>query len=100
VELLSPNGGEVLESGNVHRIQWEMIEPKYPVTATVRLYYSTDGGANWGLITTLGGSFVRSYDWIPLVQVTKTKCKVKVAISYSTGTTAADVSDGYFTIQP
>jgi len=102
VELLSPNGGEVLESGVIHTIQWEMIEPKYPVTATVRLYYSTDGGAIWGLITTLDGSFgsPRSYDWIPLVQTTKTKCKVKVVITYTTGITATDTSDGYFTILP
>jgi len=66
----------------------------------VRLYYSMDGGATWSLITTLDGSF-RTYDWIPLAQTTKTKCKVKVAISYTTGiATATDMSDGYFTIQP
>jgi hypothetical protein len=98
VKLLTPNGGEVLESGVIHQIQWEIYGTKYPVE-TVRLYCSTDGGATWGLITTLDGSF-RSYDWIPLVQITKTRCKVKVVISYSNGMTAADMSDGYFTIQP
>jgi len=67
--------------------------------ATQKLYYSMDGGATWGLITTLDGSF-GSYDRVPLVQITKTKCKVKVAISYTKGITAADMGDGYFTIQP
>jgi len=66
---------------------------------TVKLYNSMDGGATWSLITTLDGSF-KSYDWIPLVQITKTKCKVKVAITDTKGTTASDISDGYLTIAP
>jgi hypothetical protein len=99
VKLLSPNGGEVLESGLPHPIQWEINETKDPVT-TVKLYYSMDGGATWSLITTLDGSF-RSYDWIPLVQITKTKCKVKVVIYDTKGVAAAsDISDSYFTNLP
>jgi hypothetical protein len=99
VRLLWPNGGEVYESGRYYQMWWEVYGTKYPV-ATVKLYYSMDGGTTWSLITTLDGSF-RSYDWLPLAQTTKTKCKVKVAISYTTGiATATDISDGYFTIQP
>ena len=96
VELLYPNGGGVYQSGSSYRIGWN-IWTKSPV-ATARLYYSVDGGASWSLIATLDGSF-GYYEWIPLVQTTKTKCKIKVAIS-DTGITAADMSDGYFTIQP
>jgi C1A family cysteine protease/uncharacterized OB-fold protein len=99
VKLLSPNGGEVLESGDIHQIQWEINGTKYAV-ATVKLYYSMNGGTTWSLITTLDGSF-RSYDWIPLVQITKTKCKVKAVIYDTKGVAAAnDMSDSYFTIQP
>jgi hypothetical protein len=99
VKLLTPNGGEVLESGSSYPIQWEINGTKYPV-ATVKLYCSMDGGATWGLITTLDGSF-RSYDWIPLVQITKTKCKIKIAMIDTRGiATGNDMSDGYFTIQP
>jgi hypothetical protein len=98
VKLLGPNGGEVLESGSSYPMQWEIYGTKNPV-ATVKLYYSMDGGATWSLITTLDGIF-RSYDWIPLVQTTKTKCKVKVAITDTKGVTSFDISDGYFTIQP
>ena len=98
VKLFSPNGGEVLESGVIHQIQWEINGTKYPV-ATVKLYYTINSGTTWSLITTLDGSF-RSYDWIPLVQITKTKCKVKVAITDTKGVTTPDMSDGYFTIQP
>jgi hypothetical protein len=58
-----------------------------------------DGGTTWSLITTLD-STLRSYDWIPLVQITKSKCKVKIVI-YDKGIPAAnDMSDSYFTIQP
>jgi C1A family cysteine protease/uncharacterized OB-fold protein len=99
VKLFSPNGGEVLESGDIHQIQWEINGTRYPV-ATVKLYYTMDGGTTWSLITTLDGSF-RSYDWIPLVQITKTKCKVKAVIYDTKGVAAAnDMSDSYFTIQP
>jgi hypothetical protein len=98
VKLLGPNGGEVLESGSSYPIQWEIYGTKYPV-ATIKLYYTMDGGATWSLITTLDGSF-RNYDWIPLAQTTKTKCKVRVAIADTKGVTAYDISDGYFTIRP
>jgi hypothetical protein len=99
VKLLSPNGGEVLESGDIYQIKWEINGTKYAVTAQ-KLYYTMDGGTTWSLITTLDGSF-RSYDWQPLVQITKTKCKVK-AVIYDTKVVAAanDMSDSYFTIQP
>jgi hypothetical protein len=99
VKLLTPNGGEVLESGDIHQIQWEINGTKYPV-GTVKLYYSIDGGATWSLITTLDSTF-RSYEWIPLVQITKTKCKAKAVIYDTKGIAAAnDMSDSYFTIQP
>jgi hypothetical protein len=100
VRLLWPNGGEIYESGSIYAyaIQWEIYGTKNPV-ATVRLYFSMDGGATWSPITTLDGTF-RSYDWVPLAQTTKTKCKVKVAITDIKGATAFDISDGYFTIRP
>jgi protein involved in ribonucleotide reduction len=99
VKLLTLNGGEALESGSSYPIEWEINGTKSPV-ATVKLYYSIDGGATWSLITTLDGSF-RNYDWIPLVQTTKTKCKVKVVIYDTKGVAAAnDMSDSFFTIEP
>jgi hypothetical protein len=100
VKLVSPNGGEVLESGVIHQIQWEINGTKYPV-ATQKLYYTMDGGTTWSLITTLLDGSLRTYDWMPLVQITKTKCKVKVVIYDTKGVAAAnDMSDSYFTIQP
>jgi C1A family cysteine protease len=99
VKLFSPNGGEVLESGEIYQIQWEINGTKYPV-ATQKLYYTMDGGTTWSLITTLDASF-RTYEWIPLVKITKTKCKVKVVIYDTKGVAAAiDMSDAYFIIQP
>jgi hypothetical protein len=62
--------------------------------------YTMDGGTTWSLITALDATF-RSYDWIPLVQITKPKCRVKVVIYDTKGIAAAnDMSDSYFTIQP
>jgi hypothetical protein len=99
VKLGTPNGGEVFWSGNKYDIQWEIYGTKSPVT-TQKLYYSTNAGATWSLITTLDGS-LRGYPWmLPLVQTTKTKCKVKVVITDTKGVTSSDVSDGYFTLQP
>jgi hypothetical protein len=99
VKLLGPNGGEVFESGSIYPIQWETYGTKNPV-ATARLYSSTDGGATWSLVTTLDGWFTSYINWLPLVQTTKTKCKVKVVITDTKGVTSSDVSDGYFTIRP
>jgi uncharacterized OB-fold protein len=99
VKLLGPNGGEVYESGTSYPIQWETYGTKNPV-ATARLYCSTDGGTTWGLITTLDAWFTSYISWLPLVQTTKTKCKVKVVITDTKGVTSSDVSDGYFTIRP
>ena len=96
--MYAPIAGEVLRSGLPYPIEWEINGTKSPVT-TQKLYYSMDGGATWSLITTLDDSF-RSYDWLPLAQTTKTKCKVKVAITDTKGVTSSDISDGYFTIQP
>jgi hypothetical protein len=98
VKLLTPNGGELLESGSSYPIQWQVYGTKNPVVI-VKVYSSMDGGATWSLITTLDGSF-GNYDWIPLAQTTKTKCKVKVAITDTKGVTSSDICDGYFTIQP
>jgi hypothetical protein len=98
VRLSSPNGGEVLSSGNQRDIWWEIYGTKYPVK-TIRVYYSVDGGATWSLIITLDRGFV-GCAWYPLVQSTKTRCKVKVEITDTMGIKAADISDGYFTIQP
>ncbi len=98
VRLFSPNGGEVLLSGDRRDIFWQIYGTKYPVK-TIRVYYSVDGGATWSLIITLDSNFV-GCAWYPLVQSTKTKCKVKVEITDTMGIKASDISDGYFTIQP
>jgi hypothetical protein len=100
VEVTSPNGGEVLISGDPHTITWTTNETKEPVTKVV-LKYTKNGGKRWKKIETLTEN-TGSYDWtVPDVPKTKSKCLVKVVLKDAKGNTVgSDTSDGYFTIQP
>ena len=99
VELVAPNGAEVLKSGNSYPIPWKVNGTKSPVTK-VNLYYTTNGGVSYGLISTLAGND-RSYNWTPTVKSTKAKCKVKVVLYNAKNIIlGSDVSDSYFTISP
>lgn len=100
VEVTSPNGGEVLISGDPHTITWTTNETKEPVTKVV-LKYTKNGGKKWKKIDTLTEN-LGFYDWtVPDVPKTKNKCKVKVELKALSGkTVGSDTSDGYFTIQP
>jgi hypothetical protein len=100
VEVTSPNGGEVLISGDPHTITWTTNETKEPVTKVV-LKYTKNGGKRWKKIETLTEN-TGTYDWtVPDVPKTKIKCKVKVVLKDARGNTVgSDTSDSYFTIEP
>jgi hypothetical protein len=100
IKVTSPDGGEILTSGNIHTITWQTNATIRPV-ANVKLFRSINGGATWTLIKTLTGN-PSSYNWtVPAVTTTKTQCKVKVVLKDAGGiTVGSDISDGVFTIQP
>ncbi len=102
VTLTSPNGGgDPLISGTTHTITWDTNSTIRPV-ASVKLYYTTDGGTTWKEIDpTASKTNTGAYDWtVPTVTTTKTKCKVKVVLKDAVGiTVGSDTSDANFTIQ-
>jgi len=97
IQVLSPNGGEIIASGSPCPIQWYADSR----AETFKLLYSVNKGRSWHPIATLTGSF-KSYEWtVPEVVKRKTKCKVKVVLKGAGGVTVgSDVSDAYFTINP
>lgn len=86
VDVISPNGGELLSSGTTYTIQWV----SYGSSSNVDLYYSTDGGTSWIFIADnlpVSGT----YAWL-VPNVSSTTCLVKAQSIY------VDQSNGYFTI--
>jgi hypothetical protein len=94
--IVSPNGGEVLASGESATIEWGA-----PVNATkFKLFYSTDNAATWKKIT---DDYVRgnTYEWtIPAPMGNKKKCFVRVVGYTDSGNkVGADKSDAAFSIE-
>ncbi|MDH4198572.1 MAG: GPI anchored serine-threonine rich family protein, partial [Candidatus Aminicenantes bacterium] len=89
VRVNAPNGGEVWEAGTSKSITWSAPD----VIANVLIEYSTDGGSSY---TTVVGSTPNAggYSWT-VPSVSSTNCRVRVR---DAGGTAADTSDGVFTI--
>jgi len=99
IKVKSPDGGEILTSGNIWPIQWDTHETKRDV-AKVKLLYTKNGGKTWNNIVTLDGN-PGSYDeWtVPDVPKPKTGCRVKVVLKDAKGNTVgSDASDSDFTI--
>jgi len=99
--VTSPNGGEIMTSGDLYSITWTTNGTKRPVEKVV-LNYTKNDGRTWGKITAIEGSNPGTHSWtVPDVGKTKSKCKVKVVLKDAKGNTvASDSSDGYFTIEP
>ena len=100
IRVTSPNGGEILTSGDSVDISWATHGTKSTVR-DIRLYYSTNNGSTWKLITTLYQN-LGSYTWtVPSISVPKSSCKVKVLLRSTAGTSLGnDVSDAPLTMAP
>lgn len=101
VKLTSPNGGESLPSGVVKTITWTTNATKRPV-ASVKLWFTLNGGVTWQAVTSPLSGNPGSYNWtVPTVAATRLKCRVKVVLRDAAGIpVGSDRSDAYFTIQP
>ena len=99
VKVTSPDGGEILKSGETHTITWRTNATADPV-AKVYLSYTDNGERTWRAITTLNSN-TGSYAWsVPYVGAKKKKCEVKVVLKDASGkTVGSDKSDGYFRIK-
>jgi hypothetical protein len=95
VTLLTPNGGEVLQSGSPYTIQWGGP----PEAESFKLLLSMNGGKTWTVMKK--GITERSYSWqVPKLAGNRSKCLLKV-IGYdaSGNRIAADTSAAPSTIE-
>ncbi|NIM11613.1 MAG: hemagglutinin [Candidatus Aminicenantes bacterium] len=91
ITVVSPNGGEQWPGGSTQTITWTSTG----TLANVKIFYSTNGGKKWTLIT---GSTPNdgSYNWtLPSVKSNKTKSRVRIT---SLDESVEDASDANFTI--
>ncbi len=92
ITLLSPNGGEVWQSGTFQSINWEAN-----AINEIKIEYTTNNGIQWiELIDNLPSS--GSFGWSPIPELNSTQCKVR--ISDASDGEPADESDAVFVIKP
>ena len=93
-QLTSPNGGESFHEQTTQTITWSSSGSS--VSYDVKLYYSTDSGSSWNVITELESND-GDYPWtIPDLTTSSDACLVKVEDSSSSD--LYDISDAPFTI--
>jgi PKD repeat protein len=97
--ITSPNGGEVVPSGDTYDITWETNVTESEVES-VELFYSRDGGTTWKLIEEALIGNPGTYEWtVPAQKKNLKDCLVKVkALDVSGNKVAVDKSDAPFTI--
>jgi len=95
VNLMIPNGSEVIPSGSSYEVQW-----KAPSNAVnFSLLYSLDNGRTWKLIENEIKD--KTFNWtVPIPRGNKRKCLLKV-IGYDASDvrSGSDISDAPFTIE-
>jgi len=93
LRVLSPNGGETFNAGDIHTITWTSTGS----VGNVRLEYSINSGASWTVITS---STVNdgSFDWtVPGISFTSDHCLVRISEA-DEDRKPTDTSDAEFTI--
>ena len=90
ITVLSPNGGETLDSGSSWQIRWSSTGN----ISNVTIQFSEDGGSTWSTVVS-STSNDGNYTWnVP--NVDSRHCLIKVLDASGSG--AADRSDGEFSI--
>jgi len=90
--LLSPNGGEVWEAGQVYEIIWETV----PEITDVMIEYSINDGSDWLAVSPPNSGNTGSYSWL-VPMPPSSQCLVRVSDSFNP--TVFDQSDAMFTIK-
>ncbi|MDP2982243.1 MAG: two-component regulator propeller domain-containing protein [Candidatus Latescibacter sp.] len=93
IQVISPNGGEVWESGNDHPITWNSSKG----VLNVVIEFSSDGGSSWSVIISSVNSSAGSVNW-KIPRLSSTKCMIR--ISDALNSAFFDVSDITFSIIP
>jgi hypothetical protein len=94
VQVISPNGGEVLTSGDTYRIRWAASDNSHVVR--IDIYYSDNGGRRWQLVAERLDN-IGYFDWrIP--DTSSINVMVKIEAFDAAGNRRSDTSDRPFTI--
>ncbi|MBM2813261.1 MAG: LamG protein [Ignavibacteria bacterium] len=94
IAIIVPNGGEILQSGDVYNISW--TKPAEEVLVHIEL--SLDNGKSWQRITTAPTSAMsQKFIW-KVPQANSAECLVR--LTNSENGTEIDRSDAVFTINP
>jgi len=92
LKVVSPNGGEVWNTGSSHPITWSNNGP----VEDVRIEYSIDNGVAWIEIVSAVEN-IGIYNWaVPIIDSTSVNCLVR--ISEAGDGSPSDVGDAVFTI--
>jgi len=92
VELINPQGGETFYSGDTVVIQWKQLATHD--TQNWELYYSTDGGMNWEVISKNIGVSFREFAWL-VPDEASTKAKIKVLMNNLSDQDYEDISPNF-----
>ncbi|HRI46539.1 MAG TPA: family 16 glycosylhydrolase [Ignavibacteriaceae bacterium] len=90
INLISPNGGEILENGNIYEIQWESLKIK-----DVQIGLSTNNGSSWAFVSSLAPSEFGVYRW-KVPNISSSECKIM--ITDKANASVRDISESVFTI--
>ncbi|MBN1302664.1 MAG: T9SS type A sorting domain-containing protein [Melioribacteraceae bacterium] len=90
MRVVSPNGGEIWETGTTHNITWTSVN-----VDNAKIEFSTNNGSNWITIVNSTPASAGSHTWT-VPNVNSVNCLVR--ISDVSNTTVSDISDGTFTI--
>jgi len=94
VTVLSPNGGEEWPAGSTRSIEWVASDANG--VDSVRIYYSTDAGSNYSLISS-GEANDSSYAWV-VPEDLSDACLVRVEAYDRSGLAGEDAGDALFSI--
>jgi hypothetical protein len=102
VHLLTPNGNQMLQFGQVVAITWEVPVVSEAQVKGFDLFLSTDGGANFNIsirsdpINPALAKEVRTFDWTVPSNICSSTARVLVVATSITGARSSDSSDANF----
>ncbi|HEX3075147.1 MAG TPA: hypothetical protein VHP30_16145, partial [Ignavibacteriales bacterium] len=95
LKLLTPNGGEKLQTGNSYALTWESSN-----IANVGLYYTTDNGSTWTLIANNLPSTPATYTWSPIPDAAiSDQARIRISDASDGSFFRSDVSDNIFVVK-
>jgi hypothetical protein len=103
VDLLTPNGGEMLQFGQVFRITWEVPAASAPQVKGFDLFLSTDGGVTFNNnpikadpLNPAIAKDVRLFDWTVPSNICSSQARILIVATSITGARSSDSSAANF----